>query len=77
MQIIHDSNAVFDITVNPFLKVTTIEHLPTSTVEVWSYDELDEWKSFSFEVEYDFHFYTMRIWNSIVTKLVNTGIVFH
>lgn len=56
MQIIHNTKAVFDVTINPFLKIITIEHLPTSMVEAWSYDELDEWKSISFDVEYDFHF---------------------
>lgn len=57
MQIIHDSNAVFDISVNPFLRCVTIEHFKSSLIEIWNYEHLDEWKSFRFgDNEYDFHF---------------------
>lgn len=56
IQIIHDSNAVFDIVVNPFLRQVTIFHIPSRARVVWEYEELDEWHSYEFrDGEYDFH----------------------
>ncbi len=57
MQIIHDSNAVFDVTINPFLQEITVEHLDSSEIHVWIYEEIDEWHSFIFGMDdvYDFH----------------------
>ena len=57
MQIIHDSNAVFDISVNPFLREIHIIHLPSDIEYIWEYDDIDEWVSHSFMGDmYDFHF---------------------
>lgn len=56
MQIIHDSNAVFDVTVDPFLREINIVHLPTKIEYIWEYDDIDEWVSHSFLGDlYDFH----------------------
>lgn len=57
MQIIIDTEAVFDVTVNPFLKLITIEHIGSSIFHQWNYEELDEWHIFHFSSRnYDFHF---------------------
>lgn len=58
MQIIHDSNAVFDITINPFLQMITIEHIGSSEIHIWGYEELDDWHAYIFKSTsevYDFH----------------------
>lgn len=56
MQIIHNTDAVFDVTVNPFLREIHIIHIPTDIEYIWEYDDIDEWASHSFEGKtYDFH----------------------
>ena len=59
MQLTHDSNAVLSISVNPFLRCITIEHLPSSKFDVWNYGtKLDVWRTYEFEnEEFDIHFY--------------------
>lgn len=57
MQIIHDTEAVFDVAVDPFLREIQIIHKPTDIEYIWEYDDIDEWISHSFEGKiYDFHF---------------------
>lgn len=57
MNIIMDTDAKFNISVNPFLQEVNIIHLPSRSPRVWRYKELDEWREITFEDgSYDFHF---------------------
>lgn len=56
MQIIHNTEAVFDVSVNPFLQEIAITHVTSGESVIWRYIEIDEWYAYPFgEIVYDFH----------------------
>jgi len=56
MRIITDSNALFSVEINPWLREITVEHIPGFRKLHYKYTELDEWFGWVVDgYDYDFH----------------------